>query len=135
MSLPSLRPVASWCLVLALLGILVAACGGAQDPTSTASPDDVAAGDGAALFTANCAVCHGAQGEGSGLGPPLVHETYEPGHHSDQSFRQAMAEGVVPHHWDFGPMPPQPQVGEAEAEAEAIIAHVRDLQRDAGIID
>jgi hypothetical protein len=38
---------------------------------------------------------------------------------------------VTPHHWDFGPMPPQPQVG--SEELEAIIAHVRALQRDAGI--
>jgi mono/diheme cytochrome c family protein len=122
------RSLGRWTLLLALVAAVASACGGADAPRT-----EQAAADGAALYAANCAACHGAEGEGTSVGPPLAPLIYEPGHHSDESFRRAMSDGVVPHHWEFGPMPPQPQVG--EGEADAIIAHVRDLQREAGIID
>lgn len=90
-----------------------------------------AAADGQALFAANCAVCHGEQARGTDQGPPLVDIIYEPSHHPDDSFRSAVANGVSPHHWQFGPMPAVP--GLASTEVDAIIAYVRGLQRDAGI--
>jgi mono/diheme cytochrome c family protein len=125
----SLRALLDWALVAV---VVLAACGteGAAVPDGTAGAE-VASGDGAAAFTANCAMCHGPVGDGTDQGPPLVHIVYEPSHHGDDAFRRAVAQGVTPHHWDFGPMPPQPQVG--SEELEAIIAHVRALQRDAGI--
>jgi mono/diheme cytochrome c family protein len=123
------RPLTGWALVL-LLGFGLAACG-----QGGAAPDGgaVADVDGAVAYAANCAVCHGAEGQGTAQGPPLVHIVYEPGHHPDEAFRRAIAQGVVPHHWEHGPMPALPDV-RAE-EVDAIIAHVRDLQREAGIID
>jgi cytochrome c len=105
--------------------LVLAACGGG----------DGGAGGGeepAAVWEANCAACHGPQGEGTTVGPPLVHETYEPGHHGDESFRRAMQQGSIAHHWGFGDMPPQPQL--ADDEIDAVIAYVRGLQREAGII-
>ena len=87
--------------------------------------------DGEAAFSANCAACHGPGGTGSNSGPPLVHVIYEPGHHPDFAFRNAVKNGVRSHHWNFGDM--QPVSGVSDDELESIIAYVRDLQRQAGI--
>lgn len=92
------------------------------------SPD---ADKGAALFAASCALCHGERGVGTQTGPPLVHQIYEPGHHSDDSFRNAMKNGVVSHHWNFGNMPARPEL--SDGDIEDIIAYVRAIQREAGI--
>ena len=62
--------------------------------------------EGAALFEANCASCHGANGAGSDTGPPLIHQLYQPGHHSDVAFQLAVRNGARAHHWPFGSMPP-----------------------------
>jgi cytochrome c len=86
---------------------------------------------GDSLFAANCASCHGESGKGSDKGPPLLHVTYEPGHHSDASFVLAAQRGVVAHHWQFGNMPPQPQVD--SAALRKIIGYVRWAQREVGI--
>jgi cytochrome c1 len=51
---------------------------------------------------------------------------YEPGHHPDDSFRAAVAEGAVAHHWDFGDMPPVP--GLTDDEVDQIIAFIREQQ-------
>jgi mono/diheme cytochrome c family protein len=122
--------------VAAVLGALVvlAACGGEGDgdgaPTAAAEPDPQR---GEQLFEANCAACHGPAAQGTVSGPPLVHVIYEPGHHSDESFHLAVQRGVQQHHWDFGPMPAVP--GLSREEVADIIAYVRDLQREAGIIE
>ena len=102
-----------------LLLIGAVACGGSQP-------------DGAQLFAENCARCHGDAGNGTQMGPPLVHRLYEPGHHPDFSFQRAVKSGVMSHHWEFGDMPPV--AGLSEAEVTQIIAYVRDLQREGGII-
>lgn len=111
-------------LALALLG----ACGGGDD----ASGEDLAA-RGERLFQGEgtCATCHGSDLQGTTMGPPLLHELYEPGHHPDASFRAAIRNGVQPHHWDFGPMPQLTHLD--DGDIEAIIAYVRQEQRAAGI--
>ena len=95
--------------------------------------DGGAASEGESLFSANCSVCHGEIGDGSNSGPPLVHKIYEPGHHPDFSFQNAVRNGVRSHHWNFGDMPPV--TGVSDDELESIIAYVRDLQREAGIFE
>jgi mono/diheme cytochrome c family protein len=112
--------------------LVLGACGETTDgaPTAERAADPER---GEQLFAANCAVCHGAVGEGTATGPPLVHVIYEPGHHSDESFHLAVQRGVQAHHWDYGPMPPVS--GLSREEVADIIAYVRDLQREAGIID
>lgn len=109
--------------------LLAGACG----DRDAGGGDGEAVARGEALFASNCVACHGEQGTGTTAGPPLVHEIYEPGHHPDASFQRAVAEGVAPHHWDFGPMPAVP--GLDEDQVADITAYVRALQRDAGIID
>ena len=110
-----------------LLAVLVAVACGPDDA------DDVDLARGERLFEMNCVACHGHLATGTTAGPPLVHEIYEPGHHPDESFHRAVQQGVPQHHWDFGPMPVIP--GLREAEVTDIIAYVRSLQREAGIID
>lgn len=83
-------------------------------------------------FDANCAQCHGKNAAGTGKGPPLIHNVYNPGHHSDQAFLLAAKRGVRQHHWPYGNMPPLPQV--SGAEITAIVKYVRELQVANGII-
>ncbi|WP_029059641.1 c-type cytochrome [Stappia stellulata] len=83
-------------------------------------------------FAENCASCHGANAAGrDGIGPPLVHRVYEPGHHADGAFYLAVARGVRAHHWTFGDMPPV--AGVSPEEISRIVAYVRTLQRANGI--
>lgn len=91
-----------------------------------------AASLGKKAFDGNCAECHGANASGTDKGPPLVHDYYNPGHHSDGAFYAAVANGTRQHHWRFGNMPPQPQV--SEDQTRMIIAYVRELQRANGIV-
>lgn len=86
---------------------------------------------GKQAYDANCVQCHGANGAGTDKGPPLVHEVYNPGHHSDASFARAVAQGVRQHHWRFGDMPAQPKV--TDAQLQAIVRYVRALQESRGI--
>ena len=112
-----------------LLGAAVlAGCGGGDDGGSAAG-GDVAAGEQG--FSTYCIACHGEAAAGTEQGPPLVHIVYEPSHHPDDAFRSAARNGVQPHHWEFGPMPPVQAI--PDDELDAVIAYVRRLQRDAGI--
>lgn len=87
---------------------------------------------GKRLFDANCVTCHGPNAVGQeGLGPPLVHIVYEPGHHGDEAFQRAVALGVRRHHWPFGNM--QPVEGLSRDDVALIVAYVRELQRANGI--
>ena len=111
---------------------LVLACS-ERAPRVEFDPGPVPAEHAAAeqLFNANCARCHGRLAAGTDVGPPLVHIYYEPNHHADIAFQRAVALGVRPHHWSYGPMPPVAGLGE-DAVAR-ITAYVRWLQRQAGI--
>ena len=93
-------------------------------------PDSLAAGR--ANFEAFCLECHGRAATGSEKGPPLVHRVYRPGHHSDPAFFLAPLQGVRAHHWRFGDMPPVE--GITRDQVATIVAYVRWLQRQAGIM-
>ncbi len=86
---------------------------------------------GKKAFDDNCAQCHGGNAAGTEQGPPLAHDYYNPGHHADGAFFVAVANGVRQHHWQFGNMPPQPQV--TQDQTRMIIAYVRELQEANGI--
>ncbi|MCY4064462.1 MAG: cytochrome c [Chloroflexi bacterium] len=91
-----------------------------------------AAVKGEAVFNANCAECHGPNAAGTNLGPPLIHDIYNPGHHSDQAFYLAAANGVRAHHWPYGDMPAQSQV--SREEVGLVIRYIRELQEANGIV-
>ncbi len=87
---------------------------------------------GQRAFDAACSSCHGANAAGQqGVAPPLIHKTYEPGHHADMAFFLAVENGVRPHHWRFGAMPPIE--GLTRADVATIVAFVREVQRENGI--
>ena len=87
---------------------------------------------GKRLFDENCVSCHGPNAVGQeGLGPPLVHIVYEPGHHGDEAFQRAVAIGVRRHHWPFDNMPPVE--GLSRDDVALIVAYIRELQRANGI--
>ncbi len=86
---------------------------------------------GQAVFEANCASCHGINGIGTNKGPPLVHDIYNPGHHSDAAFYRAVRNGAQQHHWPYGNMPAQTQV--TEPQVAQILSYVRALQAANGI--
>lgn len=87
---------------------------------------------GKVAFEAKCARCHGRNAAGrAGFAPPLVHQIYRPGHHGEAAFLSAAMNGVQSHHWNFGDMPPIE--GLTTADVKAIIAYIRELQRENGI--
>lgn len=121
-------------VILAVVGM--SGCGGQQAPLGSDGVPEVPDAPaefkkGAEVYAEACAICHGQEGVGTSKGPPLVHDTYEPSHHGDNAFYNAAEQGVSAHHFDFGPMPPQPSV--ARDEMTEIIGYVRWLQREAGI--
>ena len=113
--------------------LLAAACSGGSEEGGASSDGSGAFGEGESLFSANCSVCHGALGEGTQTGPPLVHAIYNPNHHPDFSFHNAVNNGVPQHHWVFGDMAPRP--GLDEGDVSSIICYVRQLQVNEGIYE
>ncbi len=133
-------------LAVALLALALAGCSAEEPPapsySATQPVSDTAAvvvpdlssnaRAGEQVFNANCALCHGPNASGTGLGPPLVHKIYEPGHHQDFTIQSAVRNGVPAHHWQFGNMPPVPAV--SDEDIPNIICYIRELQRANGII-
>ena len=83
-------------------------------------------------FDKNCAQCHGVNALGSGKGPPLIHDIYNPGHHNDDSFYRAVRTGTPQHHWNFGDMKPLLRV--TRNQVAAILRYIRELQVANGIV-
>ena len=122
---------------LVITGLVAAAagCGGgapriADDFDPGPTPFEFIAGE--TMYAGSCGTCHGVNGIGSNTGPPLVDKIYEPSHHADAAFHLAVQLGVAPHHWQFGPM--EPVEGLPPEQVDQIIAYVRWLQRQAGIL-
>jgi mono/diheme cytochrome c family protein len=110
--------------VVAACVALMAACG------SDAPDANGGSANGSVLYAERCAACHGADLRGTGMGPSQLSIVYEPNHHPDESFREAIRNGVSPHHWDFGPMPAVS--GLDDDEITAIIAYIREVQQREG---
>ena len=116
-------------VVVAVLVLVATACGdGAGDQIDPQDPVLVA--EGGDLYQAFCAECHGSDLRGTGKGPSHLSSLYQPGHHGDGAFQIAVLIGATAHHWDFGSMPPVE--GLSEDDVEAIIAFVRQTQREEG---
>ncbi len=87
---------------------------------------------GQRVFETVCADCHGVNAAGqNGIAPPLVHITYEPNHHGEGAFLNAVRNGVRAHHWNFGNMPAIE--GLTNADVRAVVQYIRELQRENGI--
>ena len=110
------------------LAVGMAACG--SDDTESTSASGSQPGRGAEVYAESCASCHGADLRGTDEGPSMLSIVYEPNHHSDDSFRSAIANGAPEHHWPFGDM--EPVEGLSDADVEAVIAFVRAEQERQG---
>lgn len=124
--------------VVAVCLAAVAGLAACSDDSDTSDADDggsggAVAGDsalGAEVYAESCASCHGADLRGTDRGPSHLSIVYEPGHHSDESFRAAIRDGSPQHHWRFGDMPPVE--GLDDDQIDAVIAHVREVQEREG---
>jgi len=86
---------------------------------------------GQKIFNRICALCHGENASGGPGGPSLIRPTYKPRRHADQAIYLAIKKGVRQHHWNFGNMPPRPEI--TIQQIPAIIAFIRETQRANGI--
>ena len=87
--------------------------------------------EGEKLYNENCAACHGKNAAGTKHGPPFINPIYRPNHHNDEAFVMAARNGVRAHHWNFGNMPPLPEVN--EQQVLKIVRYIRELQQANGI--
>lgn len=116
-------------VALVVIGVVVLS-GDGTAPPGPGTGGDIAQGE--VLYQRQCAMCHGTDLEGTVHGPSFIDVIYAPNHHPDEAFQRAVAFGVVPHHWGFGPMPPIP--GLSRDEVASIVAFVRAEQQAAGIL-
>lgn len=130
-----MKCVSAICLGTLLLFAAAPACSdpGSEGDGGPSGDTEQLAVAGEDLYQENCSACHGADLKGTSAGPPFLSPIYAPNHHSDEAFFLAVANGVQPHHWEFGPMPPQP--GVSEEDVAAIVAFVREQQEEAGITE
>ena len=108
----------------------LAACGSEATNETTPAADGSRERDGATVYADACASCHGADLGGTDKGPSMLSIVYEPNHHSDESFRRAIAVGSPEHHWTFGDM--KPVEGLTAAEVTGVIEFVRSEQQRLG---
>jgi mono/diheme cytochrome c family protein len=110
--------------MVAFVLLLFAGCGGDGEDSTSAT-------NGAALYAASCASCHGKDLRGTDMGPSHLSVVYERDHHPDDSFRRAVESGVRAHHWQYGDMAPIPEL--SADQITAIIAYVREVQSREGL--
>lgn len=122
-------PVRWIAVAAAVTAFVIAACSG-PDEGESAEADNTVDDIGATVYATNCASCHGADLTGTDRGPSQLSIVYEPNHHSDDSYRSAIANGVPQHHWPFGDMPPIE--GLTDEEVEAVIDFIRSEQERLG---
>jgi mono/diheme cytochrome c family protein len=115
-----------------LLTLLISCSGLSGDaPTAPSAPTPPELAKGEAIYDRNCARCHGIRGTGTSFGPPFLSKIYEPSHHGDPAFFLAIRRGVQAHHWNFGNMPPYPNL--TESDAEEIVRYIRWFQKEGGV--
>jgi mono/diheme cytochrome c family protein len=114
---------------------LLTACGGdlpGGDPRYLRfrpGPVPVELRRGELVYNTYCLSCHGLNGTGQGLGPPLLDTLFLAPRLPDQAFFTAVERGVNQRNWTFGAMPPLPRV--TAAEAGEVVRYVRWLQQRA----
>lgn len=134
------RPIRRLLLALCAGALLAASCSGTTNDATVTIADGGTAdaplaplavdADGAAVYQARCAECHGDDLRGTDKGPSQLSIVYEPNHHGDASFRAAIRNGAQQHHWDFGDMPPVADI--TDEQIELVIAYIRTQQEELG---
>jgi len=125
-----------WMLVSVVAGagiFAIALSAGSQSQSESVTVrDPVLVAQGAEIYAANCAVCHGVDLQGTDTGPPFLNVIYAPNHHADEAFQRAVLGGVVAHHWNYGTMAAID--GLDRAEVALVVEFVRAEQEAAGIL-
>jgi len=114
------------------LTALLSACA-SDDPIAALpeSPAPLAAeADGATIYQARCASCHGEDLRGTDKGPSQLSIVYEPNHHGDDSYRSAIRNGAPQHHWRYGNMPAVEDI--TDDQIEQVITYIRTQQQELG---
>lgn len=114
-------------VVVMLVALLLSACG---DESAVVDDPGGASTEGAVVYAAQCASCHGTDLRGTDKGPSQLSIVYEPNHHGDDSYRSAIANGAPQHHWGFGNMPAIE--GLTAEQVEDVIAYIRSEQERNG---
>lgn len=118
--------------LLLAIALSIAACG--TDTSATTTPTTVVPlatdADGATVYAARCASCHGDDLRGTEKGPSQLSIVYEPGHHGDDAYRAAVRNGARQHHWGFGDMPAVESI--TDDQIESVIAYIRSEQQRLG---
>ena len=124
-----MKPTLRTTIAAISLSVAVSACAG--DDTTTAPLEPIPAGaDGAVVYQARCASCHGEDLRGTDKGPSQLSIVYEPNHHGDDAYRSAILNGVVQHHWGFGNMPAVEDI--TDEQIELVINYIRNQQQTFG---
>jgi mono/diheme cytochrome c family protein len=119
---PTTTGIAGWAAAIATVAVLVTGCGPSEPP------------DAAALFAANCAVCHGPAAQGvDDQGPSLLEDQYLADALPDEAVAAAIRDGVASSDDRWAPMPAFPRFD--DDELEAVVGYVRELQRRAALSD
>ncbi len=117
--------------LLATLGLAatLAACGSGDEATAPPEPIPASA-DGATVYALRCASCHGEDLRGTAKGPSQLSIVYEPNHHNDDTYRNAIRNGVAQHHWAYGNMPIVEDI--TDQQIELVINYIRTQQQQLG---
>jgi len=81
------------------------------------------------LYNSYCLSCHGRQGRGEGLGPPLLDSLFLPPFVTEDDALRAITTGTNQRAYSFGAMPAVSIL--SPSEAVQVIAYVRWLQHRA----
>jgi mono/diheme cytochrome c family protein len=119
---PATAGVLLWTAAIAGTAVVLGGCGPSEPP------------DAAALFAANCAVCHGPAAQGvEDQGPSLLEDRYLADAYPDEAMAAAIRQGVASSEERWAPMPSFPRFD--DAQLDAVVGYVRELQRRAALSD
>ncbi|MFK7942816.1 MAG: cytochrome c [Paracoccaceae bacterium] len=82
-------------------------------------------------FAAACGSCHGAYGEGSDVGPVLIHALYGEEVFRDAQIMNAVRHGASARNWPFGDMPAMKNV--SDDQLALMIGFLREVQTANGV--
>lgn len=112
-------------VVLVVAGIIAFVATRPSAKRASTQADAISAGK--KVYVERCAICHGREGDGSAMGPPMF--SGELAALSDDAYRTAIKDGVPNRRPQYGAMPPQTM---SSSEAAHVIAYIRSAQRGPG---
>lgn len=124
-----MSPKRGFVVLMVTVALALSACTG-DDVGSGVVVEIPANADGATVYSARCASCHGADLRGTDKGPSQLSIVYEPGHHGDDAYRSAIRNGAPQHHWTFGNMLAVESI--TDDQIERVITFIRSEQQQQG---